>query len=75
MAEEYEILADTFLFGPIGPDTEECFRIQGGFARFNKVTEEYVSAPVRKSVGSGGLMGSSPMGGEAVPLYRRFYRR
>ena len=40
-AADYERLADNFMFGPRGPDVEECIRPQGGFVRFDKVTQEY----------------------------------
>ena len=39
----YLLLAERFLNGPVGPTTEECFRPQGGWARYDKVTQEYGS--------------------------------
>lgn len=41
IVEDYERLADTFMFGPRGPNVEECVRPQGGFARYDTVTQEY----------------------------------
>ena len=41
IAQEYEMLADVFMFGVRGPNVEECFRPQGGFVRYDKVTQEY----------------------------------
>jgi len=39
--EEYAALAEAFLFGARDENTLECFRPQGGFARYNQVTQEY----------------------------------
>jgi hypothetical protein len=38
---EYERRADSFMFGPIGPNVLQCNRPQGGFARYDQVTQEY----------------------------------
>jgi pyocin large subunit-like protein len=43
LAATYLLLAERFLTGPKGPDTEECFRPQGGWARYDRVTQEYGS--------------------------------
>jgi len=37
----YEARADAFLFGPRAATTMECFRPQGGRARYDTVTQEY----------------------------------
>lgn len=40
--EEYESLADAFMFSPRGANIEECVRPDGrGFCRYNPETEEY----------------------------------
>ena len=39
--QDYERLAEAFMFGTRGANVEECFRPQGGFARYDTVTQEY----------------------------------
>lgn len=39
--EEYERLADAFMFGPLSANIEECVRVQGGFCRYDRDTQEY----------------------------------
>ena len=40
-AIEYEARADAFMFGELGVNVLECFRVQGGWARYDQVTQEY----------------------------------
>lgn len=40
-ANEYLAMAERFLNGPMGPDMLDCERPQGGYFRYDTVTDEY----------------------------------
>jgi len=42
-AQEYLLLAESFMNDPRRPTTDECLRPQGGRARYDRVTQEYGS--------------------------------
>lgn len=44
---DYQARGDAFMFGPPGPNVLQCQRRQGGFARYDQVTQEYGSVDSR----------------------------